>query len=80
MIRGLSRGDVETFIATVKNVFEEVSQSRRDVRVGLAKSQRDASANCFVVKHYEQDEDEAALFCREQRKRDGDGVCSHTIM
>ena len=80
MIRDLSGGDVETFIATVKDVFKEVSQSRRDNGAGLVKSQRGDSAHCFVIKHYEQDEDEARLFCQEQEKRKGDGVCSHVIM
>ena len=80
MIRSLSGGNVETFIATVKDVFKEVSQSRRDDRAGLVKSQQDNSARCFVIRHYEQNEDEATSFFQEQEKRKGDGVCSHVIM
>ena len=54
-------------------------QSRR-----RSQSQLFSSAQRFTIKHYEQDEDEdedeATLFCREQRKRKGDGICSHVIM
>ena len=52
-------------------------QSRR-----RSQSRHESSAHRFTIKHYEQDEDEdeATLLCREQKKRKGDGICSHVIM
>ena len=78
------RGDVDTFIASVRDVFKEV---RRDVRrTDELRSPRGGSVNCFVVRHYEQaeekkeEEDAVLAFRLEEWRRKGNRVCSHVIM
>ena len=68
-------------MASVKDVFKEVRQSKRDNRADSVQSRRGDSAGCFVVRHYEQEKEDGVLAFRlEEWRRKGGRVCSHVIM